>query len=61
MSELESQLKALQTASTVNTVMSGLIICLSIIKPVLMEFIRRKWQRRENERMSRGTSVEEIE
>jgi hypothetical protein len=42
---LEAQLSALKTGNIVNTVMSGLIILLSIGKPILLEWIRRRYAR----------------
>jgi hypothetical protein len=44
---LEAQIAALKTGATVNTVMSGLIILLSIGKPILLEWIRRRYARRQ--------------
>jgi hypothetical protein len=43
---LEAQIAALKTGATVNTIMSGLIILLSIGKPILLEWIRRRYARK---------------
>lgn len=46
--DLESQISSLSTQSTVNTVMSWLIIVLSICKPILLEYIKRRWAKAES-------------
>jgi hypothetical protein len=53
---LEAQISALKTGSMVNTIMSGLIILLSIGKPILLEWIKRRYARK-----SAATSTENLE
>jgi hypothetical protein len=61
MSDLEAKLSAIGTQTTINSVISGLIVCLSIIKPILLEYIRRRWYRQEESRKaSRASSVESL-
>jgi hypothetical protein len=55
---LESQIAALKTGATVNTVMSGLIILLSIGKPILLEWIKRRYARR-SQTTTPETTIEE--
>jgi hypothetical protein len=52
---LEAQISALKTGSTINTIMSGLIILLSIGKPILLEWIRRRYAKK-----SASTSTENL-
>jgi hypothetical protein len=46
---LAANLASLSTQTTINTIISGLIMCLSVIKPILMEYIRRRWWQRDEE------------
>jgi hypothetical protein len=61
MSDLEAKIAALGTQTTINSVISGVIVCLSIIKPILMEYIRRRWYREEESRkVSRASSIDSV-
>jgi hypothetical protein len=50
LTDVAGQLNALQTQTTINSVISGAIMILSVIKPILLEYIRRRWTRAENVR-----------
>jgi hypothetical protein len=50
---LQSQLNALKTDSYVNTVMSGLIIILSIVKPIFLEWIKRRYARKQARKVAK--------
>jgi hypothetical protein len=56
---LEAQISALKTGATVNTIMSGLIILLSIGKPILLEWIKRRYARKSQTTTPDATTVEE--
>jgi hypothetical protein len=48
MSEEETkQLASLAAQTTINTVMSSIIIIISLIKPIILEYIERKYERRQ--------------
>jgi hypothetical protein len=53
MGDVEARLSQLSTQTTINTVISGVIMCLSILKPVLMEYIRRRWTTDHEEEIER--------
>jgi hypothetical protein len=41
------QLASLSAQTTVNTIMSSVIIMISLLKPVVVEYIQRRYRRRE--------------
>jgi hypothetical protein len=46
--EATKQLASLSAQTTVNTVMSSIIIIISLLKPVILEYIQRRYRRRES-------------
>jgi hypothetical protein len=46
--EAAKQLASLSAHTTVNTVMSSLIIIISLLKPIILEYIQRRYRRRES-------------
>jgi hypothetical protein len=47
MADEAAQLASLSTQTTINTVRSGIIIIISLLKPVLLEWIQRRYDRRQ--------------
>jgi hypothetical protein len=46
--EATKQLASLSAQTTVNTIMSSVIIMISLLKPVILEYIQRRYRRRES-------------